>query len=67
MHWLWVGIFVGRVDKSLVHWWGAQYVDVEGNVHWESKYLKIIFKINQSEPTKSLMFNTSLELANTNA
>ena len=50
-------------------------MNVQGSVHWEGVYsvgectlgeqiFKLIIKIDQSETTKSDMFNTSLRLTN---
>ena len=54
----------------------ARYVDVRGSVHWKGVYrvgdrdlgvqnfFFLVFKIDQSETTKSHMFSTSLRLTN---
>ena len=53
----------------------AWYVNVRGSVHWKGVYrvrgrywgckiFFLIFKIDQSEMTKSNMFSTSLRLTN---
>ena len=53
----------------------ARYVNVRGSVHWKGVYrvgdrdlgvqnFFLVFKIDQSETTKSHMFSTSLRLTN---
>ena len=54
----------------------APYVNVQGSVHWKGVYrvwgietwgcknFFLVFKIDQSETTKSPMFSTSLRLTN---
>ena len=53
----------------------ARYVNVRGSVHCKgvcrvgdrpggAKFFKLVFKIDQSETTKSHMFSTSLRLTN---
>ena len=54
----------------------ARYVNVQSSVHWKgvyrvgdktpggAKFFFLVFKIDQSETTKSHMFSTSLKLTN---
>ena len=65
MQWLCVVIFAGRALKEKqCTLEGAQYMNVLGSVHWECKFFKFIIEIDQSETTKSYMFDMSLQLTN---
>ena len=45
-------LLAGHLDKGSVHWRGVWYVNVQGNVHWECKFFKIINKIDHQKRPK---------------